>query len=68
MSNKPKIAMMPNQLLMQRICEVVAFPPKPAGFQPTVCCGSDHLGIFLKCRPRNMAYLGSTEWAGRLLP
>jgi hypothetical protein len=44
MSDTPRIAMTPEQLLRQRIHEIVVLPSEPAGFDPVVCYGSDALG------------------------
>jgi len=63
MTDKPRIAMSPQELPAHRLYEVVDLPSLPEGIEPVVCFGSDHEEFFPKRRPGRMTYLGSFEWA-----
>ena len=63
MTDKPKIAMSPNELPSQRLHEVVELASRPKGVEFVACTDEDPKEILPERRPTNMTYLGSVEWA-----
>ena len=63
MTNEPALDPLRSVPVEESIPKVSVLPEVPSPFEPVVCYGWDPEEILPKRRPRNMLFLGATEWS-----